>query len=121
MKFKFLISLLAIITFSASLSASEIYKIEDLYKNNMSLENKSVSVKGKVIKISNAIMGKDWIHVQDNSTKQEQNKVIFTAKPGTSNVQIGDTVTATGTLKVKVDIGAGYFYEVLIEDSSFTK
>lgn len=121
MKFKFLITLLALLICSTSLIASDSYKIEDLYKNNVALNNKIISVKGKVVKISSAIMGKDWIHVQDNSATPKKNKVIFTAKPNSANVKIGDQVTAKGTLKAKVDIGAGYFYDVLIEDSTFTK
>ena len=66
-------------------------------------------------------MGKDWIHVQDDSKTPKKNKVIFTSKIGSANVTIGDAVTAQGTLKAKVDIGAGYFYDVLVEDSTFTK
>ena len=121
MKCKFIITLLTLIIFGTSLSASDIYKIEDLYKNNIALENKTISVNGKVVKISAMIMDKDWIHVQDDSTTPNKNKVIFTAKPGTVDIKVGDMVTATGMLKAKVDIGAGYFYEVLIENSTFSK
>ncbi len=121
MKFKFLIGLLVVLISSASLIAVETYKIEDLYKKNTTLNNKTIVVKGKVVKISNAIMGKDWIHIQDDSKTPKKNTVIFTAKVGSAKVNIGDTVLAKGTLKAKVDIGAGYFYDVLIEDSTFEK
>ena len=121
MKFKFLITFLALLICSTSLIASDSYKVEDLYKNNVELNNKTISVKGKVVKISNGIMGKDWVHVQDDSTTPKKNKVIFTAKIGTVNVKIGDMITAKGTLKAKVDIGAGYFYDVLMENSTFEK
>jgi hypothetical protein len=121
MKFKFLIGFLALLISSISLMAVDTYKIEDLYAKNTMLDGKIISVKGKVVKISSAIMGKDWIHVQDDSKTPKKNKVIFTSKIGSANVTIGDTVTAKGTLKAKVDIGAGYFYDVLVEDSTFTK
>lgn len=122
MKFKFLFAFLAFVLGTASLVAADgTYKIEELYAKNTQLNGRNISVKGSVVKISAEIMGKDWIHVQDSSTTPNKNKVIFTAKLNTANVQVGDKVTASGTLKAKVDIGAGYFYEVLIENSSFVK
>ena len=121
MKFKFLIGFLALLACSASLVAVDTYKVEDLYEKNTMLDGKTVMVKGKVVKISSAIMGKDWIHVQDDSKTPEKNKVIFTARMDTAEVNIGDTVTAQGTLRAKVDVGAGYYYDVLMEDSTFSK
>ncbi|WP_054696018.1 hypothetical protein [Geotalea toluenoxydans] len=41
------------------------YTVEELYSNKESLDNKAVAVKGKVVKVSAGIMGKNWIHVQD--------------------------------------------------------
>ena len=121
MKFKLLIGFLALIISSVSLMAIDTYKIEDLYAKNTMLDGKTIMVKGKVVKISSGIMSKDWVHIQDDSKTPKKNKVIFTAKMGTVKVNIGDTVTAKGTLKAKVDIGAGYFYDVLIENSTFNK
>jgi len=121
MKFKFLIGFLASLACSASLMAADTYKIEDLYAKNTMLDGKTVAVKGKIVKISSGIMGKDWIHVQDDSKTPEKNDVVFTAKVNTAEVNIGDAVTAQGTLKAKVDLGAGYYYDVLIEDSTFSK
>lgn len=121
MKFKLLIGFLALLISSTLLMASDTYKIEDLYAKNKALNGKEVMAKGKVVKISSGIMGKDWIHVQDNSKTPKKNKVIFTAKMASAKVSIGDEVTAKGTLKANVDLGAGYFYDVLVENSTFTK
>ncbi len=122
MKFKFLVALLVFVLGSVSLiGADGMYKIEELYAKNKTLNGKDVIVRGKVIKISSGIMGKDWIHVQDDSKTPDKNKVIFTAKMGTSNVAPGDMVIAKGKLKANVDLGAGYFYAVLVENSTFDK
>jgi len=122
MKFKFLVAFLAFVLGTASLVAADgVYKIEELYAKSTALNGKNIVAKGEVVKISSGIMGKDWIHIQDSSTTPKKNKVIFTAKIGSANVEVGDKVTARGTLKEKVDIGAGYFYDILIEKSSFSK
>lgn len=122
MKFKFLLACLVFFLGSTSLIAEDgVYKIEELYAKNTQLDGRNVTVKGSVVKISAGIMGKDWIHIQDDSTTADKNKVIFTSKMNSANVKIGDKITASGTLKAKVDIGAGYFYEVLVENSSFVK
>lgn len=122
MKFKFLVAFLAFILGTASLIAADgTYKIEELYAKNTQLDGTNITVKGSVVKISAGIMRKDWIHIQDDSTTPNKNKVIFTSKMDSSKVKVGDKVTASGKLKAKVDIGSGYFYEVLIEDSSFVK
>lgn len=122
MKFKLIIAFLVFMFSSTLVLANDgIYKIEDLYVQKLSLNEKVVSVKGKIIKISSGIMGKDWIHVQDTSKTVDKNHVIFTAKTGASNVAVGDNVTATGNLKANVDLGAGYFYNVLVENSTFEK
>ncbi len=122
MKRNVLVAFLVFILGSISLIAADgMYKIEELYAKNATLNGKNVIVRGQVVKISSGIMGKDWIHVQDNSKTTDKNKVIFTAKMGTTNVAPGDMVIAKGTLKANVDLGAGYFYAVLIENSSFDK
>lgn len=122
MKSNFFLTLLISVFVSATLTASDnIFKVEELYAKKSELNNKIVSTKGKVVKKSSAIMGKDWFHIQDDSKTEKKNTVIFKTKTGSSNVLVGDIVIAKGTLKADVDIGAGYFYEVLMEDSTFTK
>lgn len=104
-----------------SIAADGMYKVEQLYTQKAELKGKIVTVKGKVVKISRGIMGKDWIHVKDDSTTKDQSEVIFTAPMDSSKVVVGQMVTAKGTVKTDVDIGAGYFYSVLVEESTFDK
>ena len=122
MKSKLLVAIL-VLMFSVvgAVAADGMYKVEELYSKNTTLDGKNVIVRGKVVKVSNGIMGKDWIHVQDSSTTPDKNKVIFTAKIGSTNLVPGDMVIAKGTLKANVDLGAGYFYAVLVENSTFEK
>ena len=118
---KLILSILVLVfcTINSS-AANHTYKIEDLYAKKVELKNKIITIKGTITKISRSIMGKDWIHVQDDSKSKDKNQVLFTTTEN-SKVNVGDKVTAQGVLKADVDLGSGYFYPVLVEKSTFTK
>lgn len=94
------------------------YTIEELYAKSAKLKSKSVKVNAKVVKVSKNIMGKDWIHLQDGTGSKGTNDLIATAK--TSTVKVGDVVTTVATLNTDVDFGYGYFFTVILENSTFT-
>ncbi len=89
--------------------------IEELYAQKSDLNGTVVSFNAKVIKVSKNIMGKDWIHLQDGSTAND-----ITATGLNTTVNVGDVVTAKGTLKTDVDFGYGYFFPVILEESTFS-
>lgn len=95
------------------------YTIEELYTKKATLKDKSVKINAKVVKVSKNIMGKDWVHLQDGSGAAGTDDIIATA--ANSTVQVGDSVTANGTIKTDVDLGYGYKFPVLIEEAKFTK
>lgn len=95
------------------------YTIDELYTKKATLKDKSVKVNAKVVKVSKNIMGKDWVHLQDGSGAAGTDDIIATA--ANSTVQVGDSVTANGTIKTDVDLGYGYKFPVLIEEAKFTK
>ncbi|MGE4396264.1 MAG: hypothetical protein AB7D34_02275 [Sulfurimonas sp.] len=94
------------------------YTIEELYAKKDTLKDKSIKVNAKVVKVSRNIMGKDWIHLQDGSGAAGTDDIIATAV--NSTVQVGDTVTANGIIKTNIDLGYGYNFSVLIEETKFT-
>lgn len=96
---------------------AEVYKVSDLYKEKGSLDKQKVTVKGKVVKVSSGIMGKNWIHLQDGSGDpgKKTNDLTITTKEKLPAV--GKTVTVTGTLYKDKDFGSGYFYSVIVEDA----
>ncbi len=93
--------------------------VEDAYKKSSELENETIEIKGKVVKVSKMIMGMNWIHIQDGTgnSSDGSNNIVFRSKTEAPNV--GDKVTAKGILNVDVDFGAGYFYKVIAEGSTF--
>jgi hypothetical protein len=81
------------------------------------LKDKQVRVRGKVVKYSAAIMGKNWIHLRDGSGSDTNNTndILVTSAAA---AKIGDVVTISGVVRVNKDFGAGYSYKVLIEDAT---
>lgn len=108
-----------LITTVAPVYAVELNTIEEIYANKAELKGKTVRVHGKVVKVSTAIMGRNWIHIEDGTGSGDKVKIVFRSKTETATV--GTEVTATGRLDVDVDFGMGYFYPVIVEDTTFTK
>lgn len=93
--------------------------IADLYEQKGQLNGKTVTIEGNVVKVSEAIMGKNWIHIQDGSGSEGTNDIVFTSE--TQSATVGDHVVATGTVATDKDFGYGYFYSVIVENATFTK
>jgi hypothetical protein len=93
--------------------------IGELYADKADLAGKKVTVRGKVVKFSARIMGKNWLHVRDGSGDAAAGTNDLTV---TTNVVVkaGDTVLVSGTLAIDRDFGAGYKYDVIIEDAKVT-
>jgi hypothetical protein len=93
------------------------YTVAEVYAKRVSLNGKVVVVKGKVVKVSKAIMGKNWIHIQDgtgDSGKGTHDLVVTTAA---DTAATGDIVTAKGTVYKDKDFGSGYKYDVIVEEA----
>jgi len=92
------------------------YTIGELFAKRKELNNKEVRVRGKVMKVSRMIMGKNWVHIQDgtgDALKNTYELVVTTmAVPKT-----GSIVLVEGVLHTNRDFGAGYRYAVIIENA----
>lgn len=85
-----------------------------VYKDKATLVGKTVQVKGKVVKVNNGIMGRNFLHIQDGTGDATSNDLTVTSKD-TANV--GDTVSVTGVVVLNREFGAGYAYPLLLEES----
>ena len=79
------------------------------------LSGKPVVVRGKVVKLNNGIMGRNWVHLRDGTGAAGTNDLLVTTQ---DTAQLGDIVTASGTIALKQDFGAGYQYDVVLENST---
>jgi hypothetical protein len=87
--------------------------VGDVFAGQDSLGGKEVAVRGKVVKFSAQIMGKNWVHVQDGTGQAGSNDLTVTTA---DNAKVGDTVLVTGKITLKKDFGMGYKYDLIIED-----
>lgn len=90
-----------------SITIAELYAKKDAYAG------KTVKIKGEVVKFSPEIMGKNWVHLQDGTNSNGSFDIAITTGDVT---KIGDVVTFEGSVTLKKDFGAGYFYEVIVEN-----
>lgn len=84
------------------------------------MKDKPVLVRGKVVKFSPGIMGKNWIHLRDGtgSAADKTNDLIVTS---TEQAKLGDVVTAKGVLRTDRDFGSGYTYKAIVEEATLQK
>jgi len=80
------------------------------------LKDKTVLIRGKVVKYSPGIMGKNWIHLRDGSGSAADNTndlLVTTTDP----TKVGDVVMVKGVVHTDRDFGSGYAYKVLVEEA----
>jgi hypothetical protein len=63
-------------------------------------------------------MNRNWVHIQDGTKDKDKYDLTVTTL---ETVKVGDVVIFEGVVSVGKDIGAGYFYDVLIEDATVVK
>jgi len=96
------------------------YTVSEIYKKRTALDSKNVVVRGKVVKVSANIMGKNWIHLQDGTgnLKDGSHELVVTSK---DIPKVDEIVTASGTLYKDKDFGFGYKYTVIVEKAVVKK
>jgi len=82
--------------------------IATIQKNIKKFKNKNVTIQGKVIQVSNKVMGNTWIKIQNNDSA-----IIFRSNNEDEKVKEGDKIKATGTINTDVDYGYGFKYKVI--------
>jgi len=89
--------------------------IGQLYSEKEQYNGKSVTVRGQVTKVNTGIMGRNWIHIQDG-TGGETNFDLTITSDDIPNLD--EVVTYWGVVAVDKDFGAGYSYELIIEEAT---
>jgi hypothetical protein len=100
-------------------SGSDARTVAEVYAQRAALKEKPVTIRGKVVKYNEGIMGRNWIHIRDGSgTAGKDNDLTVTTG---EKAAVGDTVVVKGTVRTEKDFGAGYSYPVIIEDAKLSK
>jgi len=90
--------------------------IAELVDNPTKYQGKRVQISGRCVKVNNAIMGRNWMHFVDG-TRDSYDLVI------TSDIALpeGHAVTITAVVALNKDFGAGYSYEIILEDGQLVE
>ena len=83
-------------------------RIEDIKSMSAQLDGQVVKVSAEVVK--NVVLIDEYFLTLDDGTGQLKARC-----PNTFNVSQGDSVVVTGSVMTDVDLGSGYYYEVLLQ------
>lgn len=91
-------------------------KIGDIISNPSKYAGQIVQISGQCTKLNANIMGRNWIHLNDGSNNGKD--LIITSEVA---VPEGHIVTMKGKVNLNRDFGAGYKYDVIIEEGELIK
>ncbi len=87
--------------------------IAEIVSNPSEYDGKTVQLTGKCIKINPNIMNRNWIHLQDGS-KNDYDLVITSD----TFVPEGKIITIRALVSLNRDFGAGYHYDLILENGT---
>jgi hypothetical protein len=96
------------------------HTVAEVVAGRSDLNDTTVIVRGKVVKFTPDVLGKNWIHLRDGSGSAAlgTNDVLVVTADAAA---IGDVVLVKGAVHTDRDLGSGYAYKVLIEDATLQK
>ena len=94
-----------------------VVSISALIANREKYDGHTVTVKGMCVKVNNNIMNRNWVHLRDESIQDDTDLTVTTSE----NIKVDDIVMLQGKIALNKDFGAGYEYEIIMEDASVVK
>lgn len=88
-------------------------KIADLVKNAKKYAGKTVQISGTCSKLNAGIMDRNWIHLKDGS--KDDYDLVVTSK---ELVREGQKITVKAIVTLNKDFGAGYKYDIILENGT---
>jgi hypothetical protein len=99
----------------AKASGKEGRTVAEVFAQKDKLKDVQVSIRGKVVKYNQQILGKNWIHLKDGTGAAGSDDLTITTE---AQVAVGDVVLVSGKVHLDKDFGAGYAYNVIVEDAT---
>jgi len=91
--------------------------VEEVFLMKDELIGTPITIRGKVVKYNAGILGKNWLHIQDGTGSAGTDDLTITTQ---ATCAVGDTVLVQGKLVADRDFGAGYVYDLIVEDAQVT-
>ncbi|RAJ13962.1 GW dipeptide domain-containing protein [Arenibacter echinorum] len=91
-------------------------KISELVKDPKKYEGHTVQISGTCVKVNPNIMERNWLHVQDGS--QNDYDLVVTSN---TFVPEGSKITIRAVVSLNRDFGAGYTYDLILENGTLVQ
>jgi hypothetical protein len=96
-------------------SAANARTVAEIFLERAALNEQPVRLRATVVKLTEGIMGKTYLHLQDGSGSAERGNHDLTATT-TEPFEVGETVEVKGQLAIDQDVGVGYRYAALLTE-----
>ena len=91
-------------------------KISELLKDPGKFEGHTVQISGTCVKVNPNIMDRNWIHIQDGS--KDDFDLVVTSR---TFVPEGSAITIRAVVSINRDFGAGYKYDLILENGTLVQ
>ena len=91
--------------------------VAEVFSARSTLDQTRVTVRGTVVKLTEGILGKNYLHLRDGTGTAEAGDDDLTVTT-TEAFSLGETVEVEGQLAIDQDVGVGYTYPALLADAS---
>jgi hypothetical protein len=90
--------------------------ISELLEDPSAYEGKVVELTGTCTKINEGILGRNWLHLKDGTADGQD--LVMTSEDA---IDPGTEITIRAIVNLNRDFGAGYSYDVLLEDGKIIR
>ncbi len=93
-------------------STHDAIKISEIVADPQKYQGKLTKITGKCVKVNPMIMNRNWVHIQDGSGDNYDLTVTTQEE-----ILMGTVVSLEGVIALQKDFGAGYRYDIIMEDA----
>jgi len=98
-------------------TAKNAHTVAELFSQRTALNETTIRLHARVVKLTEGILGKTYLHLQDGSGSAASGNGDLTATT-TQTFVLGETVEVEGRLAIDQDVGLGYRYEALLTQTA---
>ena len=101
-------------------TSSDARTVAELWDQRTALNEKAVTIRGKVMKFNGNVLGRNWVHLQDGTgdSAKGTHDITVTTK---DELAPGEVTTIKGIVRLDKNFGAGYVYALIVEDAKVLK
>jgi hypothetical protein len=90
----------------------DIVDLLEVVNDPQKYKDQKIKVYGEVVKVNANIMDRNWLHIKDGTA--DEFDFVLTSE---SAVPVGHSMTFEGTISLNRDFGAGYVYDLIMENA----